>query len=130
MKIALKYQFQILISAIKYQFLKVTRKCNLTWKLETSVFTDPKNPVQLLPKLVNNLFQWMIFFNFTNISTCIYYVLMTRKRQQSSGKFMIWKIFIVKWRSFQFSTKFEKSLSCLHLKETSPICSKTLVVQN
>ena len=130
MKIALKYQFQILISAIKYQFLKVTRKCNLTWKLETSVFTDPKNPVQLLPKLVNNLFQWMIFFNFTNISTCIYYVLMTRKRQQSSGKLMIWKIFIVKWRSFQFSTKFEKSLSCLHLKEISPICSKTLVVQN
>ena len=130
MKIALKYQFQILISAIKYQFLEVTRKCNLTWKLETSVFTDPKNPVQLLPKLVNNLFQWMIFFNFTNISTCIYYVLMTRKRQQSSGKFMIWKIFIVKWRSFQFSTKFEKSLSCLHLKEISPICSKTSVVQN
>ena len=130
MKIALKYQFQILISAIKYQFLKVTRKCNLTWKLETSVFTDPKNPVQFLPKLVNNLFQWMIFFNFTNTSTCIYYVLMTRKRQQSSGKFMIWKIFIVKWRSFQFSTKFEKSLSCLHLKEISSICSKTLVVQN
>ena len=130
MKIARKYQFQILISAIKYQFLKFTRKCNLTWKLETSVFTDPKNPVQFLPKLVNNLFQWMIFFNFTNISTCIYYVLMTRKRQQSSGKFMILKIFMVKWRSFQFSTKFEKILLCLHLKEISSICSKTLVVQN
>ena len=32
----------------------------------------------------------------------------TGKRQQSSGKFRIWKVLIVKRRSFQFSTKFEK----------------------
>ena len=30
------------------------------------------------------------------------------KREQSSGKFRIWKNLIVKWPSFQFSTKFEK----------------------
>ena len=32
----------------------------------------------------------------------------TGKRQQGSGKFRIWKVLIVKRRSFQFSTKFEK----------------------
>ena len=32
----------------------------------------------------------------------------TSKRQQGSGKFRIWKVLIVKRRSFQFSTKFDK----------------------
>ena len=54
----------------------------------------------------------------------------TRKRQQGSGKFRIWKVLIVKWRSFQFSTQLEKNLSRLHLKEISPAIFKTLVVQN
>ena len=54
-----------------------------------------------------------------------------RKRQQGSFKFKIWKVLIAKWRSFQFSMRFEKDMSCLHLKEISPaIFSKTLVVQN
>ena len=57
-------------------------------------------------------------------------VLTTRKRQQGSGKFRIWKVLMVKWRSFQFSTKFEKNLSRLYLKEISPALFKTLVVQN
>ena len=46
----------------------------------------------------------------------------TRKKQQGSGKFRICKVLIV---------KFEKNLSCLHLKEISrAIFLKTLVVQN
>ena len=54
----------------------------------------------------------------------------TRKRQQGSFKFRICKVLIVKWRSFQFSTRFEKNMSRLHLKEISPaIFSKTLIVQ-
>ena len=60
---------------------------------------------------------------FVNVST-------TRKRKQGSGKFMIWKVLIVKWRSFQFPTKFGKNLSRLHLKEISPAINKTLVLQN
>ena len=32
----------------------------------------------------------------------------SRKRQQGSDKFRTWKVLIVKWRSFQFSTKFAK----------------------
>ena len=51
---------------------------------------------------------------------------MARKRQPRSGKFTIWKVLIVK-----FSKKFEKNLSRLHLKKTSPSISSTiLVVQN
>ena len=57
-------------------------------------------------------------------------VLTTRQRQQGSGKFRIWKVLIVKWQSFQFSTKFEKNLSRLRLKEISLALFKTLVVQN
>ena len=60
-------------------------------------------------------------FAFINVPT-------TRKRQQGSGKFRIWKFLIVKWWSFQFSAKFEKNLSCLHLKDISPATFKTLVL--
>ena len=49
----------------------------------------------------------------------------TRKRQERSD------IFDIKWWSFQFSRKYEKSPSWLHLKEIYPgIFPKTLVVQH
>ena len=93
--------------------------------------TERKKPFQFLAKLVINLFVADIFqlhkyqvLPFVNVP-------ITRKRQQGSGKFRIWKVLIVKWRSFQFSMKFEKNLSSLHLKEIYPsIFSKILVVQN
>ena len=64
-----------------------------------------KKRFQFLPKLVK-IFHGMIFdkisvLGFINVP-------MTRKKQQGSGKFTIWKFLIVKWRSFQFSTKFGK----------------------
>ena len=58
-------------------------------------------------------------------------VLTTRKIQQGSGKFRIWKVLIVKWRPYQFLKKFEKILSCSHLKKVSPVIfSKILLGQN
>ena len=55
----------------------------------------------------------------------------TRKRQQPSSKFRIWKNFECKIASFQFSKKFEKRLTWLHLEEISPtIFSKALVIKN
>ena len=68
MKIAWKYQFLIPILVMKYQFLKVTKNCSLTWMFEASVSTDRKKLFQFLAELVKNLFHWLIFFNFTNIS--------------------------------------------------------------
>ena len=68
MKIAWKYQFLIPILVMKYQFLKVTKNCNLTWMFEASVSTDRKKLFQFLAELVKNLFHWLIFFNFTSIS--------------------------------------------------------------
>ena len=132
MKIVLKYQFLIPILAIKCQFLKATKKRNLIWMFEASVSIDRKKPFQFLPKSVKNLFHWLIFFNIFQYQVLAFInVSITRKRLQGSGKFTIWKVLIVKWWSFQFSTKFEKSISGLHLKEISPsICSKVLVVQN
>ena len=105
--------------ALKYQFLKVTKQCNLTCKFETSVSIVRKKLVQFLPKLVKNLFHWMIFLTSQISVLAFTYVPMTSKRQQGSGKFPIWKIFIVKWRSFHFSNKFKKSLLCLYLKDIS-----------
>ena len=78
------------------------------------------------------------FFSLTDIFQLHkYHVLslinvpITRKKQQGSVKFRIWKGLVVKWRSFQYSTNFEKNMSCLHLKEISTtIFFKTLVSKN
>ena len=132
-KIAMKYQFLIPILEIKCQFLKVTIKCNFTWKFKASVFTDRKMPgVSIFSEVFQKSFSFADIFQL-----CKYYLLTfinvptKHKRQQGSGEFRIWNVLVAKWRSFQFSTKLGKSTSCLHLKEISPaVFSKTLLAQN
>ena len=70
--------------------------------------TTKWRPFQFLAKFVENViladnvqFHKYQVIGFINVPA-------THKRQQGSGKFNIWKVLKVNWRSFQFSTKFEK----------------------
>ena len=138
MEIALKNQFLISILAIKYQISESYHK-NLTL-LESFKVLCPLAikwwPFHFLAESVWNLFHWLILFNFTNIRYLhLLMCLLHAKDKQAVEKFRIWNVLMVKWRSFQFSTKLvvllKKNIWFLHLKEKFPVIfSKTLVVQN
>ena len=135
MKKAVKYQFLIPILAIRHQFLKVTINLmipyhNLT--IEASVFIDRKMvALSTFSKICQKSFSLVDIFQLRKYQVLAFInVPTTHKRQQGSFIFRIWRVLIVKWQSFQFSTRFEKTMSCLHLKEISPAIFSKTVVQN
>ena len=125
-------------SAIKYQFLKATIKCSLTRRVQASVSIDRKMAaLSFYSKICQNPCHWLIIFNFNKYQVLAFInVTITRKRQQGSNKFRIWKVLIVKWRPFQLLSKFEKCVAFIFVgvmfcKILFPVIfCKTLPLQN
>ena len=113
MKIALKFPLLIPISVIKVPICESYRK-NLTLRerLKLPVSIDREMAaLSILNIIYQKSFSLADIFPFHKYQVIAFFnVLATSKRQQSSGKFRIWKVLIVKWPSFQFSAKFEKKI--------------------
>ena len=63
------------------------------------------------------------YFSTSRISgTWIFYYVYYTQKTIRQCKISIWIVLIVKWRYFQFSTKFEKCLVYLHLKKCLLLC--------